>query len=86
MSGQEGEAFTYRGVIQPTEMELVVRPAGADGAGGVLTRFEVPVLLCHDDTTDRGWKVDHEAMERELMSQVRAWALAETRPQDDRVE
>ena len=36
----------------------------------------VPVLLCHDETDDRGWKVDLEAMEEDLRDQLRSWALA----------
>lgn len=86
MSGQEGETVTYRMNIAPFEVELLTREAGAAGTGKVLARFTVPVLLCHDDANGTGWKVDDEAMKDELMSQVRAWALAETRPQDDRVE
>lgn len=76
----EGETHSYRGGIEPLEVELVMQEAGATGGGEVVARFAVPVLLCHNDTTGRGWKIDSEAMEDELMRQVRRWALNTTHP------
>lgn len=78
------EKDTYRVEVPPLEVELLTREAGMDRPGEVLARFTVPVLLRHDETTDRGWKVDDEAMKDELMSQLRAWALTTTRPRGER--
>lgn len=80
MSGHEGVTHSYRGDIEPLGVELVMQEAGSTGDGEVVARFAVPVLLCHDDTTDRGWRVDFEAMEDDLMQQVRRWALNTTHP------
>lgn len=82
----EDEKDTYRVEVPPLEVELVTREAGADGTGEVLARFTVPVLLCRDDAEDPGWKVDEQGMKDELLSQLRAWALAATRSRGERVE
>ena len=66
----------YRPDVEPLEVELVMQEVGSTGDAEVMARFMVPVLLCHDETDDRGWKVDLEAMEEDLMQQLRSWALA----------
>lgn len=71
---------SYRMDTQPLEVELVMQKAGSTSGGEAMARFAAPVLLCHDDTNDRGWKVDFDAMEDELMQQVRRWAVNTTRP------
>ena len=83
----DADKDTYRVDVPPLKVELMTREVGEDGAGEVLARFTVPVLLCRDDDTDDpGWKVDEQGMKDELLSQLRAWALTVTRPRGERAE
>lgn len=77
------EKDTHRLDVQPVKVELMTREVGSTGDGEVLARFTIPVLLCHDDATEGGWRVDGEAMKDDLMSQLRSWVIAATRPEDE---